>query len=90
MPVPAHLALHLNPTRAIGDGSQFQVMLVNEGTTPLTVVLRGSDDADALTLLFQVPRVAKARGLPASRERSFDCLDDALEVEQPRQVSAGE
>jgi hypothetical protein len=56
-PAPAPLSIHVQPGWITGQGGQFQVTLVNQGTEPLTVVVRGSDAADALEFLFQVPRV---------------------------------
>src|SRR5262249_48482632 len=56
-PAPAPLALELYPARGIGPVGQFNVQIENRGNDPLTVVLRGSDDAEALDFLYQVPRV---------------------------------
>lgn len=56
-PEPAPLDLELYPMRVIGPQGQFQVRMENRGDDPLTVVLRASDDAEALQFLYQVPRV---------------------------------
>jgi hypothetical protein len=56
-PAPVPLALQLYPAQVIGPTGQFQVEIENQGTDPLTVILRGSDDAEALEFLYQVPRL---------------------------------
>ena len=56
VPVAA-LALHLDPTHILGGEGQVQLKVVNQGAVPLTVQLRGSDDAEALEFWFQTPRL---------------------------------
>ncbi len=56
-PQAAPLSVQLTPSQIIGDTGQFTVTLANTGLSPLAVVLRGSDEAEALEFLFQVPRL---------------------------------
>jgi hypothetical protein len=56
-PAIAPLNVTIDPTHVLGDRGQFELTLVNQGDAPLGVVLRGSDEADALEFVFQVPRV---------------------------------
>ncbi|HMA32977.1 MAG TPA: hypothetical protein VKY74_00745 [Chloroflexia bacterium] len=56
-PITAPITLQLNPQQVIGDTGQFAVTVANVGVDPLSVILRGSDEAESLEFLFQVPRV---------------------------------
>jgi hypothetical protein len=56
-PAVAPLTVQLHPTQMIGDNGQFTLTLINTGASPLTVQLRGSDEAESLEFLFQVPRL---------------------------------
>jgi hypothetical protein len=56
-PVEAPVTLQMTPSQIIGDTGQFQLTLANRGYDPVSVVLRGSDESEALEFLFQTPRV---------------------------------
>ncbi|MDQ2808429.1 MAG: hypothetical protein M3Z04_16200 [Chloroflexota bacterium] len=56
-PQLAPVSVQLTPTQIVGDTGQFTVTLANTSLSPMVVLLRGSDEAEALQFLFQAERL---------------------------------